>query len=113
MVALILGWKFKPHRYYLLVAVVVFVFVVVFTNVYIYSLNAVLMVPHATVGRAAAEIQSLIDKWLFADRLRFAIAMVGYLCLLQAFRRPVSGEFVDRYQPFDEKDGSAAHTSPS
>jgi hypothetical protein len=88
LIALILGWRYKPHRYYLLVAVAVFVFVVVFTNAYIYSLNAVLMAPHATVGRAAADIQSLIDKWLFADRLRFAIASVGYLCLLKAFRLP-------------------------
>jgi uncharacterized membrane protein len=89
LVALILGWKYKPHRYYLLVAVAVFVFVVVFTNAYIYSRNAVLMAPHATIGRAAAEIQSLIDKWLFADRLRCAIASVGYLCLFKAFRLPV------------------------
>ena len=37
-------------------------------------------------SRTAGDIQSLIDKWLFADRLRFAIGSVGYVCLLKAFR---------------------------
>jgi hypothetical protein len=89
VIALVVGWKHIMQRYYLLVAVGIFVFVLVFTNAYIYSLNAMLMAPHATVGRSPLEIQSLIDRWLFADRLRFSIGSVGYLCLLKAFRLPL------------------------
>jgi hypothetical protein len=89
LLALIVGWKHQPQRYYLLAAVAVFVFVVVFTNAYIYSLNTMLMAPHATVGRSPSEIEALVDKWLFADRLRLLIGSVGYLCLLKAFRLPV------------------------
>ena len=91
LIALIVGWKYTPQRYYLLVATVLFVFALVFTNAYIYSLNAILMAPHATVGRPPSEVRLLINKWMFADRLRLSIASVGYLCLLRAFQLPMRG----------------------
>jgi hypothetical protein len=34
----------------------------------------------------AEEIKAMVAKWIFADRFRFAIMVVGYFFLLKAFR---------------------------
>ncbi len=40
----------------------------------------------AGADKSAEEIRTMVDKWIFADRLRFAVMLIGYFFLLKAFR---------------------------
>ena len=88
LIALGLGWYSRLHRRYLLITLVCFIFGIAYTIVYIYPINEVLMAQAGGSG-PAAEIQSMVDKWIFGDRLRFAVMLVGYFFLLLAFRLPI------------------------
>jgi len=85
LVALALGWYSVQHRRYLLVSTGTLLLGVIYTIAYIYPINDVLMTK-AGAGLSAEEIQALVDNWIFADRLRFAIMLIGYFFLLKAFR---------------------------
>ena len=61
---------------------------IIYTIAYIYPINDVLMTK-AGAGKSADEIQSMVDKWIFADRLRFVVMLIGYYFLLKAFRLPM------------------------
>jgi len=88
IMALILAWNSKAHRRYLLITTIIFILSVVYTLVYIYSINDILIFK-AGGDNTAEEIQTMVDKWIFADRLRFAVMLVGYFFLLKAFRLPL------------------------
>jgi hypothetical protein len=90
VLALLAGWHRPRHRYALLLAVACFtVFGLVFTLAYVYPINAVLF--HQAGGSGSPEeIRAMVDQWVFADRLRFAVGMVGFLALLWAFRQPIA-----------------------
>src|SRR5262245_7195764 len=89
VLALIAGWHRPRHRYALIIAVACFVlFGVVFTLTYVYPINAVIFT-QAGGDRSADEIRALVHRWLFADRLRFGIGIIGFLALLWAFRQPI------------------------
>lgn len=87
-VALVLAWHRPVHRRLLLVTTACVAFGLVFTLAYVYRINDVLMNP---VGSSAsgAEIQALVRRWIWADRLRFAVGVVGYVTLLRAFSLPL------------------------
>lgn len=87
--ALIMAWKSKLHRRYLLITCGIFIFSIVYTLTYIYSINEILMF-QAGGDNTTEEINSMVEKWLFADRLRFAVMLIGYFYLLKAFRLPYS-----------------------
>ncbi len=44
----------------------------------------------AGADKSAEEIKTMVEKWLFGDKLRFAVMLVGYFFLLKAFRLPIS-----------------------
>lgn len=88
VVALFLGWSSKLHRRYLLITTIIFIVSVVSTLVYVYPINAILWFK-AGGDRTAEEIKIMVDKWIFADRLRFAVMLIGYFFLLKAFRLPM------------------------
>jgi hypothetical protein len=88
LAALAAGWHRRPHRNVLLVANLCFAFAAVFTLVYIYPINAVLFA-QAGGSQSGEEIRAMADKWIFADRLRFAVGVIGFLAALQAFRLPL------------------------
>lgn len=88
IVALFLGWNSKLHRRYLLITTIIFIIGVVYTLVYIYSINDILMFK-AGGDKTADEIKTMVDKWIFADILRFAVMLIGYFFLLKAFRLPM------------------------
>ena len=88
IIALILGWNSKLHRRYLLITTIIFITAVVFTLTYIYSINDILIFK-AGGDKTAEEINSMVDKWIFADRLRFVVMLIGYFFLLKAFRLPI------------------------
>ncbi len=88
VIALLFGWNLSRHRVVLLIAVACWVFAVVFTFAYIYPINAVLFA-QAGGNQTAAEITDMVHRWIFADRLRFAVGVVGFLSVLWAFRLPI------------------------
>ena len=87
LLALIFGWHRPRHRFYLLIAVACTVFGLVYTLGYIYKINDVLIF-QAGGNHTAEEIREMARAWVFADRVRFAVGIVGFLALLQAFRLP-------------------------
>lgn len=90
--ALIAGWHLPRHRRALLIATACFtVFGAIFTVAYAYPINAV---PFEQAGgdHTADEIRALADQWIFRDRVRFAIGLLGFAALLHAFRLPIPGE---------------------
>ncbi|MGZ5191919.1 MAG: hypothetical protein ACXWCZ_12985, partial [Flavisolibacter sp.] len=63
---------------------------IVYTFTYIYPINDILMT-NSGAGKSAEEIRTMVDQWIFADRLRFAVMLIGYFFLLKAFRLPIPG----------------------
>jgi hypothetical protein len=89
VVALAAGWHLPRHRPSLLVATACFtVFGAIFTIFYVYPINAVLF-EQPGGNRSAEEIRTLAHEWIFRDRLRFAIGLIGFAALLHAFRLPI------------------------
>ncbi|MBK7428251.1 MAG: DUF1772 domain-containing protein [Saprospiraceae bacterium] len=85
LIALVLGWYSKLHRQYLLITFISLIIGIIYTFTYIYPINEVLMT-QAGADKSAEEIRTMVDKWIFADRLRFAVMLIGYFFLLKAFR---------------------------
>lgn len=85
VLALLFGWYSKPHRQLLLAAVISIILAVLFTLFYIYPINDLLMM-QAGADKSPEEINDLVKKWIFADRLRFAVMLAGYFFLLKAFQ---------------------------
>ena len=90
LIALVLGWDSKLHRQYLLITFISLIIGIIYTFTYIYPINDILMTK-AGSDKSAEEIRTMVDKWIFADRLRFAVMLIGYFFLLKAFRLPVLG----------------------
>ncbi len=88
---LFLGWKSASHRPLLLLIMVGTLFNLVYTLTYIYPINDILM-GQAGDGGSPDEIRSMVDRWVFADRLRFAIGAVAYIALLRVFAIPLRGK---------------------
>lgn len=86
--ALVFGWYSPLHRRYILIALFTIFAGVFFTVIYIYPINEILMI-QAGGDHSAEEIRTMVDKWIFADRLRFAVMFIGYVFLLKAFRLPI------------------------
>jgi len=85
LIALVLGWYSKQHRQYLLITFISLIIGIIYTITYVYPINDILMIK-AGANKSAEEIITMVDKWIFADRLRFAVMLVGYFFLLKAFR---------------------------
>lgn len=83
-----LGWKSATHRPLLLLVMVGTLFNLVYTLAYIYPINDILMGQAGGSG-SPDEIRSMVDRWVFADRLRFAIGIVAYIALSRAFTIPM------------------------
>jgi hypothetical protein len=88
VVALVAAWPRRRHRAWLLLAAGCFAFGIIFTIAYVYPINAVLFNQAGGEG-SASEIRSMADRWVFADRLRFVVGLVGLFAVLQAFRLPM------------------------
>ncbi len=88
LIALFLGWHSKQHRRYLLITVITLVMGIAFTFAYIYPINEILMTKEVA-DKSSDEIRTMADKWIFADRLRFVVNLIGYFFLLKAFKQPI------------------------
>lgn len=90
--ALIVGWHLPRHRRALLIATACFtVFGAIFTFLYVYPINAVLF-EQAGGSQSPNEIRALANEWIFRDRVRFAIGLIGFVAVLHAFRLPIPRE---------------------
>jgi uncharacterized membrane protein len=88
LITLFLGWHLKPQKNYLLITFITLVLGIAFTLTYIYPINDILMTK-AGAGKSAEEINSFVDKWIMADRVRFGVMLIGYIFLLKAFKLPI------------------------
>jgi hypothetical protein len=86
--ALLACWTLRRHRTWLLVHVALFAVAVGMTLLYIYPMNDVLFTP-AIDGLSIDAARAMTDKWIVADRVRFAIMAVGFIALLRAFSMPI------------------------
>lgn len=55
---------------------------------YVYPINAVLF-EQAGGTRSPDEIRALANAWIFGDRLRFGVGLIGFAAVLHAFRLPI------------------------
>ena len=85
LIALVLGWYSKQHRQYLLITIISLIIGIIYTITYIYPINDILMTK-AGANQSEEEIRTMVDKWIFADRLRFVVMLIGYFFLLKAFK---------------------------
>ena len=67
LIALVLGWSYRLHRKYLLITFITFLAGLVYTLVYIYPINEVLMM-QAGGDRSAEEIQAMTDTAIKQSR---------------------------------------------
>ena len=88
LAALVFGWHLRPQRRWLILATVCMVFGIVFTLVYVYPMNEILFL-QAGGRQSDEEIQAMAGQWIFADRFRFIVGLVGFLAVLNAFRQQV------------------------
>ena len=89
ILALVAAWPRPRHRAWLLLAITCFAFGLILTLGYVYPINAVLF-DQAGGSASDSEIRSMVSRWIFADRIRFVVGLVGLFAVLQAFRLPMS-----------------------
>lgn len=81
----LLSWREKSQRRLMIASSISLLVIVAYTLLYIYPINSIL-INQAGGSSSATEIQTMVDKWIFADRLRFFIGTFGYICLLRNFQ---------------------------
>ena len=87
IIALLLGWNSKRHRYFILITLLTIVLGVILSIIVVFPINEAIMAK-AGVGSSPEEIKRMVHTWIQSDRLRFAVIFVGYIFLLWAFRLP-------------------------
>jgi len=87
LIALIIGWKSFRHRIYIFISVSILISSIGFTLIYIYPINNDLMI-NAGMEFSDIELTKLAIKWIWADRIRFVVMVIGYIFLLKAFILP-------------------------
>ncbi len=88
LAAFAVGWHLRAHRQLLLFAVICLVSATVGTLVYIYPINDVLFFK-AGGDLSREEVRTLADRWIWADRVRYAVGVAAFLAILRAFSLPV------------------------
>ena len=88
IIALLLGWNSKRHRYFILITVLTLAIGIIMTILFVYPINNAIMAK-AGEGSSPGEINQMVNNWILLDRIRFAIVFIGYFFLLWAFRLPI------------------------
>ena len=88
LLAVALAWHRPAHRLPLLIAAAGVGLAAIFTIVYVYPINAVLFEQAGGSG-SPEQIRAMVSQWIWADRTRFAVGGIAFLCLLWAFRLPL------------------------
>lgn len=74
------------QRRWLLASAACMIIMIVFTLVFVYPINTILMT-HAGAGKTAKEVTALAETWVLADRIRFIVGCIGYIAILYAFQK--------------------------
>jgi len=88
IISLLLGWNSKRHRYFLLITVLTIAVGLIVSIKTVFPINEAIMAKGGE-GISPEEIKRMVDTWILADRLRFAVVFIGYFFLLWAFRLPI------------------------
>ena len=88
VLALAAGWHLRTHRKLLLFVAGCAVCGVAGTLIWIYPINDVLFFK-AGFGLSTDELRELANRWIWADRLRFAVGVTSFVVLLRAFSLPL------------------------
>jgi hypothetical protein len=88
LLGLPLAWHRPAHRLPLGIAATGVALATIFTIVYVYPINDVLFAQAGGSG-SPEQITAMVRQWIWADRLRFGVGVVVFICLLQAFRLPL------------------------
>lgn len=91
LLGVVAGWHLRMHRGWLLVPALCSIAGVAMTLSYIYPINDVLFT-QAGGNLGPEAVRGMVRQWIVADRVRFAIMSVGYLCLLRALSIPFPNE---------------------
>jgi|SRR5688572_10920517 len=91
VIAILIGWNYQPHRNYLLITLLTIVLGIILSILVIFPINEVIM-ENAGVGISNEGIDEMVETWILADRIRFALISIGYLYLLWVFRLPIKRE---------------------
>lgn len=86
--ALAAGWHLRQHRRLMLFVGAWSVCGVVGTLVWIYPINDVLFFK-AGGDLSREEVRALANRWIWADRIRFALGAASFFTLLRAFSLPI------------------------
>jgi len=81
--------RLPAHRPLFIITAICMTFVLVFTLIYVYSINAVLFT-QAGGDLNVAELRAMLHRWIIADRVRFVVTCIGYLALLRALSIPIT-----------------------
>jgi hypothetical protein len=85
---LFFGWGLPAHRSLCIITAICMTFVLLFTLIYVYPINAVLFT-QAGGDHSVEEIRAMLHRWIIADRARFGVGCIGYLALLRALNIPI------------------------
>jgi hypothetical protein len=80
------AWKYTEIRLWIAACAATMLVGLVMTRAFIYPMNDVLFWG-AGEGVSADALRALVTRWIWWDRVRFAIMTGGYICLLRAFMR--------------------------
>ena len=83
-----LAWRYPTIRPWVAACGATMLFGLVLTRAYVYPMNDVLFAK-AGAGLPADAVRAMVRKWIWVDRLRFAVMTGGYVCLLRAFSLPL------------------------
>jgi uncharacterized membrane protein len=78
----IVGWNDRSIRKWLLAGAIIFAVVFIATVVYFHPLNDMLF--ENAAGKPAAVLRDAAQRWLWADRVRFALRVMSFFCVLKA-----------------------------
>ncbi len=78
-----LAWNRPEMRVWLLVSLACYAAVAIWTALYFWPLNRLLLVP-GNAGADAATITAAAYHWIFADRFRYLLRLASFVCVLRA-----------------------------
>ncbi|HET9278716.1 MAG TPA: hypothetical protein VFN95_11025 [Flavitalea sp.] len=94
IIALFLSWHYKRHRHFLLITLLTITLGIILSIIIVFPINEAIMAK-AGKSNSSEEIKRMVNTWIIADRVRFALLFIGYIFLLWAFRLPIPASQVN------------------
>ncbi len=87
LLAMILNWKSRNQRIWLILSTICVITTFVFTLLYFFPKNDVLF-RNQVSGLSGEEITAIANSWIKANYLRVMIMIIGFFAALKAFSLP-------------------------